>query len=108
MCARRKVQFNSLTGSDIRIARRSPANPSQLQPIYNLLGQQTSQGIANVGVDKNALAILQANLIPLPNSPTGCDFAVANLDPRIRTTATMLWFRHQLIGAKSYSALTIR
>ena len=58
-----------------------PGNPSQLQPIYNLLGQQTSQGIANIGVDKNALAILQANFIPLPNSPTGCDFAVANLDP---------------------------
>ncbi|MGB7133433.1 MAG: carboxypeptidase regulatory-like domain-containing protein, partial [Candidatus Sulfotelmatobacter sp.] len=57
--------------------------PSALQPLpgNDLLGQKTSLGVAAFGVDKNALAILQANLIPLPNSPTGCDFAVANLDP---------------------------
>jgi hypothetical protein len=55
--------------------------PTKLQPIYNLLGQATSQGAASIGVDKNASAILQANLIPLPNSPTGCNFFVANLDP---------------------------
>ena len=28
------------------------------------------------GVDKNALAILNANLIPLPNSPIGCNYAL--------------------------------
>ena len=33
------------------------------------------------GVDKNALAILNANLIPLPNSPSGCNFSVPNIDP---------------------------
>jgi hypothetical protein len=56
-------------------------DPKHLQPIYNLLQQQNSQGPATLGVDKNALAILNANLIPLPNSPTGCNFNVANVDP---------------------------
>lgn len=56
-------------------------DPTHLQPIYNLLGQQTSQGPSAIGVDKNAVAILGANLIPLPNSPSGCNFVVANLDP---------------------------
>ena len=48
---------------------------------YNLLGQQINGAPASIGVDKNALAILQSNLIPLPNSPTGCNFVVTNLDP---------------------------
>ncbi len=52
-----------------------------LLPIYNLLGRQINGAAASIGVDKNALAILQSNLIPLPNSPTGCNFAVTNLDP---------------------------
>lgn len=57
-------------------------NPKDLQPFpgNNLQGQQTSIGSALYGIDKNALAILQGNLIPMPNSPTGCNFAVANLD----------------------------
>ena len=56
-------------------------DPAHLQPIYNLLGQQLAGSPANIGVDKNALAILEANFIPVPNSPTGCNFVVANLDP---------------------------
>jgi hypothetical protein len=32
-------------------------------------------------VDKNALAILNSNLIPLPNAPYGCNFRVANFNP---------------------------
>ena len=56
-------------------------SPGHLQPIYNLLGQQVGGNAANIGVDKNALAILQSNLIPLPNSPIGCNFVVTNLDP---------------------------
>jgi hypothetical protein len=56
-------------------------NPANLQPIYNLLGQQFAGRPANIGVDKNALAILQANLIPFPNSPAGCNFSVPNIDP---------------------------
>lgn len=58
-----------------------PGNPARLIPIYNLLGSQVNGAEAPIGVDKNALAILQANLFPLPNSPTGCDFTVANIDP---------------------------
>jgi Carboxypeptidase regulatory-like domain len=56
-------------------------DPAHLQPIYNLEGQQVGGTPANIGVDKNALAMLQANFIPLPNSPTGCSFIVANPDP---------------------------
>jgi len=37
--------------------------------------------IPNYLVDKNAVAILNSNLIPLPNSPTGCNYSVANIDP---------------------------
>ena len=33
------------------------------------------------GVNKNALALLYSNLIPLPNSPTGCSFRLANEVP---------------------------
>lgn len=33
------------------------------------------------GVDKNAMAILNANLIPLPNEPFGCNVSLANFDP---------------------------
>ena len=58
-------------------------NPAQLQPLpnNNLLGQQTSLGPTSFGVDKNALLMLQSNLIPLPNAATGCNFSVINLDP---------------------------
>lgn len=55
--------------------------PGHLQPIYNLLGQQVGGNPANIGVDKNALAILQSNLIPVANSPIGCNFVVTNFDP---------------------------
>jgi hypothetical protein len=58
-------------------------DPKHLQPLPgNNLLRPASQGAESPnGVDKNALLILQANLIPLPNSPTGCNFNVANLDP---------------------------
>jgi hypothetical protein len=58
-------------------------NPQNLQPFpeNDLLGQQINGTPAPYGVDKNALAILESNLIPLPNASTGCDFIVANLDP---------------------------
>lgn len=32
-------------------------------------------------VDKNAATILNANLIPLPNAPFGCNFSLANYNP---------------------------
>ncbi len=43
------------------------------QPVVS--GQPQSRS----GVDKNALAILNANLIPLPNAPYGCNFALPNI-----------------------------
>jgi hypothetical protein len=33
------------------------------------------------GVDKNAIAILNSNVIPLPNAPYGCNFNLPNLNP---------------------------
>jgi len=58
-------------------------NPRNLRPIpgYNLLAQQQGTQNSGVGVDKNALTVLNANLIPLPNSAFGCNFSIANLDP---------------------------
>jgi len=58
-------------------------DPKHLLPLPgNNLLRSASQGAESPnGVDKNALAILQANLIPLPNSSVGCNFSVANLDP---------------------------
>lgn len=35
---------------------------------------------ATFGVDKNAIAILNSNLIPLPNAPYGCNFSLVNFD----------------------------
>ena len=55
-----------------------PYNPlgssadGSLQPVYDL---------GALGVDKNALAILNSNLIPLPNSPFGCSYSVATFIP---------------------------
>lgn len=37
-------------------------------------------GVPFLGVDKNAMAILNANLIPLPNAPYGCNFSLPNLN----------------------------
>ena len=53
------------------------SNVNGLQPLYNLVKPLGG----GVGVDKNALAILNSNLIPLPNSPIGCNFSVATLNP---------------------------
>jgi hypothetical protein len=37
-------------------------------------------GVPFRGVDKNAMAILNSNLIPLPNAPYGCNFTLPNLN----------------------------
>lgn len=52
------------------------SDPSSLLPLYNL-NQPAPSG---VGIDKNALAILNSGVIPLPNSQFGCNYSVANLD----------------------------
>lgn len=50
--------------------------PNNQLEIPALPGVQSS-----FGVDKNALAILNSNLIPLPNAPFGCNFSLANFNP---------------------------
>jgi hypothetical protein len=61
-----------------------PALPVQgtlLKPLLHL--QQPADPIGSesgTGVDKNALAILNSNLIPLPNAPFGCNFSLPNLN----------------------------
>ena len=50
-------------------------------PSNNLLVPQAGSQPSSVGVDKNALAILNANLIPLPNSPFGCNFSLPAFNP---------------------------
>ncbi len=48
-----------------------------LNAVYYLEDAPSTAGPqAQLGVDKNALAILNANLIPLPNSATGCNYAL--------------------------------
>jgi hypothetical protein len=37
-------------------------------------------GVPFLGVDKNAMTILNSNLIPLPNAPYGCNFSLPNLN----------------------------
>lgn len=46
------------------------------QAIPYLEGAPTVGQYTGVGVDKNALSILNSNLIPLPNSPVGCNYAL--------------------------------
>jgi Carboxypeptidase regulatory-like domain len=57
----------------------NPSTPFSTYPDNNLI---YPTGFATgLGVDSNAVAILGTNLIPLPNSATGCNFRVANVDP---------------------------
>ncbi len=49
-----------------------------LAPLLHLQGPLT---LGSLSVDKNALAILNSNLIPLPNAPFGCNVFLANFDP---------------------------
>lgn len=52
-------------------------NNSLVEPFNAGSGQLTSQ----FGVDKNAVAILDSRLIPLPNSQFGCNYSIVNVDP---------------------------
>lgn len=57
-----------------------PSN--MLPPLNHLSLPSPGSGLTSgTGVDKNALSMLTSNLIPLPNSPVGCDYTVANPDP---------------------------
>lgn len=53
------------------------ATPTVLIPLTQL-NQPAPSGI---GVDKNAMAILNSGVIPAPNSPFGCNYSVINFDP---------------------------
>jgi Carboxypeptidase regulatory-like domain len=46
------------------------------QPAYFLEGAPSLGDIVPFGVDKNSRVILNANLFPLPNSATGCNYAL--------------------------------
>jgi hypothetical protein len=72
---------NTFTRASFPDCPASNPGATNLLPIYNLLQPRQGGVSSTVGVDKNALAILNSNLIPLPNSPFGCNFSVANLDP---------------------------
>jgi Carboxypeptidase regulatory-like domain len=54
------------------------SSPGTLAPLVHLQGPLT---LGSVSVDKNALAILNSNLIPLPNAPFGCNLSLANYNP---------------------------
>jgi hypothetical protein len=58
------------------------ASPGTLVPLPHL---QSGGGFSSIGtsVDKNALAILNSNLIPLPNAPYGCNFSLPNLNSNL-------------------------
>ena len=54
---------------------------SGLDPLTHLQNAISQTGIrSQTFVDKNALAILNSNLIPLPNAPFGCNFSLPNLN----------------------------
>jgi len=64
-----------------------PAGGGLLNPAVHL-NQPAINGVPTQGVDKNAALILNSGLIPLPNAPFGCNFAlpgftgnIADLDP---------------------------
>lgn len=59
----------------------SPATPFITFPGNNLINPSGGLGGVGSSVDSNALAILNTNLIPLPNEATGCNFRITNLDP---------------------------
>jgi hypothetical protein len=59
----------------------TPGHPNDLQIIRHLNQVQQGGLPAGTGVDKSALTLLNANLIPLPNSPFGCNYSVASPDP---------------------------
>ncbi|HWO31129.1 MAG TPA: TonB-dependent receptor, partial [Candidatus Acidoferrum sp.] len=66
-----------------------PSLPAQGQPgvfqaLTHLETPSDPIGVeSKVSVDKNALAILNSNLIPLPNAPYGCNFNLPNLNANL-------------------------
>lgn len=79
--------------------------PNGLIPLNggHLIQPKAGSNASPTGVDKNALAILDSNLIPLPNSPTGCSFSVINIDPTdpnhcdVATVSPSTYWREELL-----------
>ena len=59
----------------------SPTTPYITFADNNLINPSGGLGGMGSSVDSSALAILNTNLIPLPNSASGCNFRVSNPDP---------------------------
>lgn len=57
----------------------APGAAGTLNPAVHLEVPAIS-GVSSQGVDKSAMAILNSNLIPLPNAPFGCNFSLPNLN----------------------------
>ena len=71
-----------LGGANTIIRAQFPDCPAYLgsdglHPVSHLQGPFSGGGFS---VDKNALAILNSNLIPLPNAPLGCNFSIVNFN----------------------------
>ena len=58
-----------------------PSLQSLTPGVLEALSHLNQAAPGGVGVDKNALTILNAGLVPLPNSPFGCNFSVPSVDP---------------------------
>jgi carboxypeptidase family protein len=57
-----------------------PDCPSLLSVAGQPIPQNHLEASGGAGVDKNAITILNSNLIPLPNAPYGCNFKLPNLN----------------------------
>jgi hypothetical protein len=55
-----------------------PSGTGALVPLLHLQGPLT---LGSLSVNKNAAAILNSNLIPLPNAPFGCNLSLPNFNP---------------------------
>lgn len=58
-------------------------SPDVLVGLNHLIQPQAGGHPSPTGVDKNALTILNSNLIPLPNAPFGCNFSLPNLNSNL-------------------------
>ena len=85
------ISYQAFDFSDVCPQPAANFNRSQYPDCPSVLGfgipvngtNVLNQPGAPVGVDKNALAILSSNLIPVPNAPYGCNFSLPSLDANL-------------------------
>ncbi len=70
------VTFNRQQYPDCPAVPTSSSTTLAEEPAFYLEGAPSVSEVAPFGVDKNARVILNANLIPLPNSAVGCSYAL--------------------------------